>query len=161
MILSSPSGRPSAYKSVSKNSKLMMFSSYQSFGLLVKVISQWCWVPFHEETSCTVASLKRAILKRLGNWTLSGWTPHHVSCQNNTLLMSKRTNDLKTSKLERIDFQHPTLWAKKLLILHQPNLLTPYLDTITFFNRASSSMANLQSHLVLSASFIVRSSLIP
>ena len=78
-ILSSPSGWTSTSKTPGKGSKLRMLFSSQSFELLVKVIFQWYYPPFEDKTSCIVASLKHAILKTFGNWTLKRHFPHHLS----------------------------------------------------------------------------------
>ena len=62
MILSSPLGWASTYKSSSKDSNLIMLSSSQSFGLLVKAISHDAGSHSTMKTSCTMVSLKRVFL---------------------------------------------------------------------------------------------------
>ena len=119
----------------------------QSFIYLVNTGLQQFTSPTYSHIWSTRASLFVAIENNFGKATASCSSPHHLSCQNLTLLpfpTLKPTLLLNPFHPLRIAFQRPTpLSSLKALEHHSPSS-SSYFPIITYFQRGSFSKANLK-----------------
>ena len=119
----------------------------QSFIYLVNTGLQQFTSPTYSHIWSAQASLFVAIENNFGKATASCSSPHHLFCQNLTLLpfpTLKPTLLLNPFHPLRIAFQRPTpLSSLKALEHHSPSS-SSYFPIITYFQRGSFSKANLK-----------------